>query len=92
MDIGSPSQRRSYLRPTIRYASAKVKAPLMEYSYILLHGTRLAETPRATTPRSRTAVASTKTIVAIRLDFAVLVRSIALDAPSLLARTAKAVS
>ena len=64
----------------------------MEYSYILLHGTRLADTPRAMTPKKSTNVATTKTVVAILLDFSVVVRSIALDAPSLLARTANAVS
>jgi hypothetical protein len=92
IELGRPSQLKSYFIPINKYASAKVIAPVIEYSYILPSGIRSADIPRAITARVRDAVANKNTMLATFLDLVVILRSRCLSSEILLARSEKAVS
>lgn len=92
IELGRPSQLKSYLSPIIKYANANVIAPVIEYSYILPSGIRSAEIPRAITARVRDAVANKNTMLATFLDLVVMLRSKCLSPEILFARSENAVS
>jgi hypothetical protein len=92
IELGRPSQLKSNLSPIMRYASAKVIAPVIEYSYIFPSGIRSADIPRAITARVRDAVANKNTMLATFLDLVVILRSRWLSPEILLARSENAVS
>jgi hypothetical protein len=92
IELGSPSQLKSNLSPIIKYASAKVMAPDIEYSYIFPSGIRSADIPRAITATLKDTVANKNTMLANLLDFVVILRSKCLSPETLLARSENAVS
>jgi len=73
IETNKPNQRRSYLRSAPKYAVVNASAPVIENSYILPHGTRPADTPRAITPANKRMNPKIIMAVATRATFSVRV-------------------
>ncbi len=61
-----PTKRRSLKNSVTRYTPATTRAPVVQNSYMLAHGTRSAATPRETTANACSRNAMTMRVTATR--------------------------